>query len=338
MNYLLDKDWQAIIYYNFIKHFELIQIPNFDLILYVSLVIIPVMLIELKFCKFKETSFFRIFFQRSKSTWHDIIMWIFHLTRIEIVIAVFLSMLLYPHLTTYVGNIVPEKIQLNIKNSTFSYFFYLIWYDFVVYWRHRLSHKIKIWWNIHKYHHSAEEFNIITAYRIHPFEIFLHSTFIAITMAVVAAPVESIYFIGVVIGIQGGLQHSGINSDWGFIGKYIFLSPQAHRIHHSNLDCHVDKNFGHILVIFDRVFGTWYDGKVVNKKLGVQDNFYNKSNILFELIYPAKMFFKDFYSKMTFNSDYTNDIQSYRFAYKDILRVIIFFITSFVILKLIGYF
>ena len=50
------------------------------------------------------------------------------------------------------------------------------------------------------------------------------------------------------------------------------------------------------------------------------------------------MFFKDFYSKMTFNSDYTNDIQSYRFAYKDILRVIIFFITSFVILKLIGYF
>ena len=92
------------------------------------------------------------------------------------------------------------------------------------------------------------------------------------------------------------------------------------------------------LVIFDRVFGTWYDGKVVNKKLGVQDNFYNKSNILYELIYPAKMFFKDFYSKMTFNSDYTNDIQSYRFAYKDILRVIIFFITSFVILKLIGYF
>ena len=81
-------------------------------------------------------------------------------------------------------------------------------------------------------------------------------------MAVVAAPVESIYFIGVVIGIQGGLQHSGINSDWGFIGKYIFLSPQAHRIHHSNLDCHVDKNFGHILVIFDRVFGTWYEVKL----------------------------------------------------------------------------
>ena len=49
MNYLLDQDWQAILYYNFIKHFELIQMPNFDLILYVSLVIIPVMLIELKF-------------------------------------------------------------------------------------------------------------------------------------------------------------------------------------------------------------------------------------------------------------------------------------------------
>ena len=51
--------------------------------------------------------------------------------------------------------------------------------------------------------------------------------------------------------------HSSIKSDWGFIGRYIFVSPSAHRIHHSIKREHYGKNFGNTFIFWDRLFKTF---------------------------------------------------------------------------------
>lgn len=92
--------------------------------------------------------------------------------------------------------------------------------------------------------------------------------------------------------MQGKLQHSMINWRWGWVGKYIFLSPVDHRIHHSCEKEHWDKNFGHITPLWDRLFGTWYDGDVVNETINVTGNTHNKKGIINDLVFSQLDFLK----------------------------------------------
>ena len=82
------------------------------------------------------------------------------------------------------------NLALQIDNSFFRFIFLVLLYDFLAYWRHRLSHEIKWWWEIHKFHHSAEEFNIITGKRVHPFDIALDRIFTCLPIAILGGFVE----------------------------------------------------------------------------------------------------------------------------------------------------
>lgn len=137
--------------------------------------------------------------------------------------------------------------------------------DFFFYWYHRSLHKSRILWQHHKMHHLDPEFDALTGPRQNWLESFFSVFFISIPMAVLFK-LDSLdaFTLGVVNGtIVGVLQsvvfinHSNLRLQFGK-ASVLFISSQTHRIHHSYLEQHLDKNFVAFFPIWDIVFGTYY--------------------------------------------------------------------------------
>ena len=127
-------------------------------------------------------------------------------------------------------------------------------YTFFDYWTHRLDHT-RWFWPLHRYHHSADEFTVVTSSRQHP-AVFSYIFVINMPMAALgASPAVMIWVNTIVIGL-GFLIHSRIDSDWGWVGRWVVQSPVHHRLHHI-LD--MSRPTGHFAMapIWDRLFGTW---------------------------------------------------------------------------------
>jgi sterol desaturase/sphingolipid hydroxylase (fatty acid hydroxylase superfamily) len=135
---------------------------------------------------------------------------------------------------------------------------YFAIYTFFDYWTHRTDHT-KFFWPLHRYHHSAEDFGVVTSVRQHPVT-FTAIFIVNFPLAALGAPAEVMIYVNVlVIGI-GFLIHSKIDADWGFVGRWLIQSPNHHRAHHK-LD--MSRPTGHFAIapIWDRLFGTWYEDK-----------------------------------------------------------------------------
>jgi sterol desaturase/sphingolipid hydroxylase (fatty acid hydroxylase superfamily) len=156
--------------------------------------------------------------------------------------------------------------------------------DFLKYWRHRLQHAIPIWWEVHKFHHAATELNVITTGRIHPLDSAYQLIFQATTATILGANVQQFFLLTLIGAMQAGWTHSMLPWRFGWIGRWVFVSPVVHRLHHSPQPAHFDRNFSTTLVIWDRLFGTWYTGHDVNEIVGVTDNYYDKNGIPRDLI------------------------------------------------------
>lgn len=151
---------------------------------------------------------------------------------------------------------------------------FLIVTDFFAYWTHRGRHAFAWWWELHKYHHAAEEFNAITTARRHPLDVAAILVANALPAALLGGSVDDYLLLAVVLGVHAGLSHSMLDWRWGWFGKYVLFAPTGHRIHHSPLREHMDKNFGSLFPVWDWMFGTLYTGDVLNEEVGVDDNCY----------------------------------------------------------------
>jgi sterol desaturase/sphingolipid hydroxylase (fatty acid hydroxylase superfamily) len=152
---------------------------------------------------------------------------------------------------------------------------------FVAYWGHRLMHT-RLLWEIHKVHHAAEEMNIVTPFRNHPIELVVMTVLNAFPVAVLgASPLVIITYYAVNMVYQS-LVHSEINLK-GKLWDMIWITPAAHRIHHSNRADHWDRNFG-IVTLWDYLFGTYFIPSSEKLTYGVEggDN-YNRSAHVLEL-------------------------------------------------------
>ncbi len=149
---------------------------------------------------------------------------------------------------------------------------YFLIYTFFDYWTHRLDHT-KLFWPLHRYHHSTEDFCVITALRQHP-AAFTPIVLINLPMAILGAPVDQMILINLIVTLIGLVIHSGIDSDFGWIGQYVIQSPVHHRLHHI-LD--YKDGVGHygLLPLWDRMFGTWMGDADQSLAIGV-DTHYNQ--------------------------------------------------------------
>lgn len=139
-------------------------------------------------------------------------------------------------------------------------------YSFFDYWTHRLDHTPKFW-PLHRYHHSARDFGVVTSVRQHP-AAFTAIFVVNVPMAILGAPPEVMIYVNVLVVGIGFLIHSKIEADWGFVGRWLIQSPNHHRMHHK-LD--MSKPTGHFAMapVWDRLFGTWYGAADPKIAIGV---------------------------------------------------------------------
>ncbi|MDW3651401.1 MAG: sterol desaturase family protein [Bacteroidia bacterium] len=135
--------------------------------------------------------------------------------------------------------------------------FFLI--DFTFYWFHRASHRSRFLWAIHMNHHSSEEMNFLVAFRQAwfgplakvPFFLFLPLLFLDPTITIVS---------GAIATLVGVLGHTRTVPKLGPL-EWIFNTPSHHRVHHGSNPDYIDKNYGNLFIIWDRMFGTFAEEK-----------------------------------------------------------------------------
>ncbi len=127
--------------------------------------------------------------------------------------------------------------------------------DFTYYWEHRISHQIRILWTQHAVHHSSRHMNIMTGLRFGPFEGVW--TLIAHLPLVFLGFSPEMIFFGIlsVLAYQTWI-HTELLGKLGWV-EGLLNTPSHHRVHHGSDRKYLDKNYGGILIIWDRLFGSF---------------------------------------------------------------------------------
>ena len=129
--------------------------------------------------------------------------------------------------------------------------------DFMFYVGHFLRHKIRWFWYFHAIHHSQEVLNPMTTSRSHALEGVINVLIRFVPIAFVGgSPVSWSVFV-VLNGFWGYFIHANVRTNLGPL-RYVVVSPQFHRVHHSKLPEHWDKNYGERLIVWDWMFGTMH--------------------------------------------------------------------------------
>lgn len=152
--------------------------------------------------------------------------------------------------------------------------------DLVFYIYHRMSHRIRFLWAIHLSHHSSEEMNFAVSFRqawfgpISKIPFFMVLPLLGFDPTIIAAA-------GVMSTLWGIVGHTQIVGRLGFV-EWIFNTPSHHRVHHGSNKQYIDKNYGNLLIIWDRMFGT-FEPEKEKVKFGLVNNVntFNPTKITF---------------------------------------------------------
>ena len=139
--------------------------------------------------------------------------------------------------------------------STTSILLVIIVADFLYYWEHRLAHETRILWVQHAVHHSSRYMNITTAFRFGPFE-GAWSIIVMLPMAFIGFPPELIIFGSLAVLAYQTWLHTELIGKLGLL-EWFMNTPSHHRVHHGCDEKYMDKNYGGIFIIWDRLFGSF---------------------------------------------------------------------------------
>jgi sterol desaturase/sphingolipid hydroxylase (fatty acid hydroxylase superfamily) len=144
--------------------------------------------------------------------------------------------------------------------------------DLVLYIYHTLGHKTRLLWAAHVAHHSSLHYNLSVGFRINFFHLFYRFLFWA-PLCLVGITPEMILFLESLTAIWNFLIHTEKIRKLGFL-DLVFNTPSNHRVHHASNPQYIDKNLGGILIIYDRLFGT-YAKETIPPVYGITHNIYS---------------------------------------------------------------
>ncbi|MEP6616888.1 MAG: sterol desaturase family protein [Ginsengibacter sp.] len=130
--------------------------------------------------------------------------------------------------------------------------------DLAFYFEHRIDHYCRLFWAVHVTHHSSEEFNLTTGFRssvLQPMYRFIYF----IPLVLLGFQPIDIVFMYSLTQIYGILVHTQYIKKMPAWFEAVFVSPSHHRVHHASNIRYLDKNMGMVLIIWDRLFGTFQE-------------------------------------------------------------------------------
>ncbi len=149
-----------------------------------------------------------------------------------------------------------ETPQLDATNP-WTWVWAMVLYDFCYYWLHRLGHERTLLWAAHVAHHQSEDYNLSTALR-QTSSGFLFSWIFYLPMYLSGVPAFVVVTVGSINLIYQFWVHTQHVGKLGWF-EWIFVTPSNHRVHHAQNDIYVDRNYGGLFIIWDRLFGTFQE-------------------------------------------------------------------------------
>jgi alkylglycerol monooxygenase len=133
----------------------------------------------------------------------------------------------------------------------------LLSFDFCYYWSHRMGHEISILWASHAVHHQSEDYNLSTALR-QTSTGFLFTWIFYLPLFVLGMPFEVFVTVNALDLIYQFWVHTQLVGKLGWMDR-VFVTPSNHRVHHAQNAMYIDRNYGGILILWDRLFGTFQE-------------------------------------------------------------------------------
>ncbi len=131
----------------------------------------------------------------------------------------------------------------------------LVFYDFCYYWLHRAGHEVAVFWAAHVVHHQSQDYNLSTALRQTSSGALLGWLFY-LPMAIAGVPPLVFGVVALVDLLYQFWVHTEQVGKLGWFDRW-FCSPSNHRVHHAVNDPYIDRNYGGVLIVWDRLFGTF---------------------------------------------------------------------------------
>lgn len=178
-----------------------------------------------------------------------------------------------------VQQFIPWQIPVNAWTTILA----ILLIDFLYYWEHRWEHEIRLLWTYHSIHHSSPIYNYTTALRVSFIDNFVSWIFFLPAILMGFHPIIIVFALVFILTYQFWI-HTELIGKMGWFEK-VFNSPSLHRVHHGSDDIYLDKNYGGLLIIWDRMFGT-FQAEVFKPTYGLTTQL--------ESINPLKVHFKEF--------------------------------------------
>ena len=152
----------------------------------------------------------------------------------------------------------------------------MIAWDFLYYWDHRWMHEVRLFWANHVTHHSSERYNLSTALR-QPWSGFLTS-WVFLPMPLLGIPAHHVAKAGQINLLYQYWIHTEAIDRLPRPVEAVFNTPSHHRVHHGANPQYLDKNYGGILIVWDKLFGT-FEPEVRRIKYGLTKNIHTYNPI-----------------------------------------------------------
>lgn len=133
--------------------------------------------------------------------------------------------------------------------------------DFIIYLQHVMVHAVPVLWRLHRMHHADLDFDVTTGARFHPIEIILSMLIKFATIVILGPPMVAVMIFEILLNATSMFNHANVRLPLGLdkVLRWIVVTPDMHRVHHSIEDDETNSNFGFNLPWWDRLFGTYRD-------------------------------------------------------------------------------
>lgn len=132
-------------------------------------------------------------------------------------------------------------------------------FDFAIWLQHLITHKVPVLWRLHRVHHADRDFDVSTAIRFHPVEIAL-SMLLKVGLVYLLGPAAiAVILFEILLNGTAMFNHANIKLPLSLdrVVRLVLVTPDMHRVHHSDIRAEHDSNYGFALSVWDRLFGTY---------------------------------------------------------------------------------
>ncbi|WP_031432336.1 sterol desaturase family protein [Methylomarinum vadi] len=154
-----------------------------------------------------------------------------------------------------------------MANGPLKWLITFLLFDLMMYGWHAATHKFEFLWRFHKIHHSDKTVNVTTGFRFHVFDLFIEIVIKCLFVIVVGVEAYLVLAIELIEMLFIFFHHSNVAFKHEAEISKVLITPSLHRTHHSTLRSEHDSNYGIVLSIWDRLFGTRKE--VIPAKLGL---------------------------------------------------------------------